>query len=370
MIGRNLIDIFDRSFNASRSQRRHRNEIASLRLGWLRLASLKAEIFRSQPLLRPFLLIGALFVFAAAGAQRPLVRARVEPDSIFIGDRFDLVIEVEKDLVQTVEFPEFRPEAQNSDFELVESLPVDTLLRDGRRLHLSKRYRVAAFGEGRFNLGPAQVLYADKNIVDTLSSADSLRIEVATFQIDSTSQSIYDLKPQLTLPFRMAEVRGYILWTLFGLLLLGAVLYGLVRYLRSRGKRIGDLFKPAPPVPPHVAAIRALEALHHQKLWQNNRHKAYYSALTDILRTYIAARWEVGALEMTTDEIVAALRSIDLPDKARMDLGAVLRDADLVKFAKAAPEAEQNEADYLKAYYFVEETKPVTEQAEEETENE
>ncbi|MDE6500078.1 MAG: hypothetical protein K2K83_05160, partial [Rikenella sp.] len=158
--------------------------------------------------MRLLFLTGALFAFAAAGAQPPVVRARVEPDSVFIGDRFDLVIEVEKDLVQTVEFPEFRPNAENSDFELVESLPVDTLLRDGRRLHLRKRYRMAAFGEGRFNLGTAQVLYADKNIVDTLSSADSLRIEVATFLIDSTSQSSYDLKPQLPLPFRMAEVRG------------------------------------------------------------------------------------------------------------------------------------------------------------------
>ena len=34
-----------------------------------------------------------------------------------------------------------------------------------------------------------------------------------------------------------------------------------------------------------------------------------------------------------------------------------------MKFAKATPEAEQNEADYLKAYYFVEETKPVEEEA-------
>ena len=35
----------------------------------------------------------------------------------------------------------------------------------------------------------------------------------------------------------------------------------------------------------------------------------------------------------------------------------ILRDGDLVKFAKATPPAEENEADYLKAYYFVEETK-------------
>ena len=57
------------------------------------------------------------------------------------------------------------------------------------------------------------------------------------------------------------------------------------------------------------------------------------------------------------------MRREELPDKARMDLTAILRDADLVKFAKATPEAEQNEADYLKAYYFVEETKLVEEDA-------
>ena len=45
-----------------------------------------------------------------------------------------------------------------------------------------------------------------------------------------------------------------------------------------------------------------------------------------------------------------------------MDLTSILRDADLVKFAKFAPEADQNDADYQKAYYFVEETKEVEEQ--------
>ncbi|MDE7123206.1 MAG: hypothetical protein K2N93_02570, partial [Alistipes sp.] len=160
---------------------------------------------------------------------------------------------------------------------------------------------------------------------------------------------------------------GYVVRGLLALLLLAAALWGLRRWLAGRGKRLGDLFRPAPPLPPHVAAIRALEALHHQKLWQNNRHKLYYSGLTDILRTYIAARWEIGAMEMTSDEILAAMRDVELPAKARMDLQAILRDADLVKFAKATPEAEENEADYLKCYYFVEETKLVEEQPGEET---
>ena len=265
--------------------------------------------------------IALLFAGLAARAQEtPTVTARVEPDSIMIGDRFDYVIDVEKDLVQVVEFPVFDP--RDGKIELVENCPVDTL-----------------------------------------RSTDSVYLEVATFQIDSTSQSIYDLKAQKNLPFRFREVSGYVKWGVFFLLMLLAAGYALKRYLASRGKGFGDLFKPAPPLPPHVAAIQALEALHNQKLWQNNRHKQYYSGLTDILRTYIAARWGFGAMEMTSDEIIETMRPEELPDKARMDLTAILRDADLVKFAKATPEAEQNEADYLKAYYFVEETKPVEEEA-------
>lgn len=308
---------------------------------------------------RLLLLLLALPLMQSLWADTPVVRARVEPDSIFIGDRFDYVIEIDKDLVQTTHFPTFS--AKDGMVELVEELPVDTLKRDGRRLRIAKRYRLAAFQEGLINMGAAGVVYADKNIVDTLYATDSVYLKVATFQIDSTSQSIFDLKPQQNLPFKVAEIKSYLLWGLLALVVLVALLVALDRYLKARGRRLGDLFKPAPPQPPHVIAIAALEALHHQKLWQNNKHKLYYSLLTEILRTYIDGRWGVSAMEMTSDEIIAAMRSVELPDKARMDLTAILRDADLVKFAKFAPEAEQNENDYQKAYYFVEETKPVEE---------
>ncbi|MBQ8581740.1 MAG: hypothetical protein IJ478_06625 [Alistipes sp.] len=304
----------------------------------------------------PLLLLVSLV--AVAQSDTPTVKARIEPDSIFIGDQFDFIIEVEKDLVQTTLFPEFTPQGE-SLIELVEVMPIDTLERDGRRLKIAQRYRLAAFQEGLINMGKPGVLYADKNIVDTLYTTDSLVLKVATFQIDSTSQSIYDLKPQLTLPFKLAEIRGYLMWGMLLAALIALALYGLHRYLEARGRHLKDLFKPAPPEPPHVVAIKALEALHHQKLWQNNKHKLYYSTLTDILRTYIAGRWGVGAMEMTSDEIIAAMREVELPEKARMDLTSVVMDADLVKFAKFTPEAEQNESDYTKVYYFVEETKPV-----------
>ena len=286
---------------------------------------------------RPTLLIAAaaaLFTTATAGAQTPVVEARVVPDSIGIGDIFTLEIDVERDQVQVTEFPVFENDER---LEMVQSLPVDTLSQEGRQLKLRKRYIMQAFSEGRYNLGRPGVLYADKNIVDTLYTSDSLRLDVGTFQIDTTKQTIYDLKAQRTLPFRAEEIAGYLFWGLFLLLNLAALFFALRYHLAKRGKHLSDLFRPAPPAPPHVEAIRALETLHNQKLWQNNKHKVYYSGLTDILRRYLAGRYGIGAMEMTSDEIIDAVRPLDLPRKSEMELTALLREADLVKFAKATP---------------------------------
>ncbi len=225
---------------------------------------------------RPIFLLAAAALLAAAtaAAQTPTVEARLVPDSIGIGDLFTLEIDVERDQVQVTEFPIYE---NDEKIETVQSLPVDTLAQEGRRLKLRKRYIMQAFSEGRYNLGRPGVLYADKNIVDTLYTPDSLRLDVGTFQIDTTKQTIYDLKPQRTLPLRAEEIAGYLFWGLFLLLNLVAAFFALRYHLAKRGKHLSDLFKPAPPAPPHVEAIRALEGLHNQKLWQNNKHKAYYS---------------------------------------------------------------------------------------------
>ncbi len=311
----------------------------------------------------------ALLAFGAAAAQTeqgaerpalpanaPVVSGSIEPDSVGIGDRFLYSIEVEKDLVQSVFFPSFGGDGSDS-YELIEDLPIDTLSREGRKLKLRKSYRLAAFDEGIHRVVP-QVMYADKNIVDTIGGADTLELLVTTIEIDSTSHAIFDIKPQKTLPFRLGEITGYIKWTLVALLALAALAYAAKRILKRYGKRFSDMFRPAPPLPPHEAALAALEKLRAQRLWQEGRHKQYYSALTDILRTYIAGRYGVSAMEMTSDEIVEAMRGVDLPRKSAMDLAQILREADLVKFAKAAPEADENEAAYRAACDFVEQTKP------------
>lgn len=301
---------------------------------------------------------------AAVSDDVPVVRGSVEPDSIGIGDQFIYSIEVDKDLVQSVFFPEFGGEGSEA-YSLIEDMPIDTLQRDGRRMTIRKRYLLGAFEEGIHRVVP-QVMYADKNIVDTLSGADTLDLLVTTFQIDSTSHSIFDIKPQKTLPFRMGEITGYIKWVIVALLVIAALVYALRRVLAHYGRSLSDMFRPAPPQPPHVVAFAALERLRGERLWQQEKHKLYYSALTDILRTYLVGQFGVGAMEMTSDEIIEAVRGLDVPQKNAMDLTQMLREADLVKFAKAVPDAEDNEAAYRAAWDFVEQTRPEEPETEEE----
>ena len=336
------------------------------------MANSKFKIQNSK-LWTTLLVVCAVLAYFVAAAQiegnvrpsnAPRISGRFEPDSIGIGDRFTYSIEVEKDLVQTVIFPNFAASA-GEQFELIEDVPVDTLERDGRRLKLRKSFRLAAFQEGVQRILP-QVMYADKNIIDTLYGEDTLSLLVTTFEIDSTSHSIFDIKPQKTLPFRFGEISGYLMWSLVALVVLAIGLYVAYRIMRHYGKSLSDIFHPAPPMPPHEEAFRALERLYVLRLCQHDKHKLYYSTLTDILRRYIAARFEVGAMEMTSDEIIAAMREVELQKKAAMDMADVLRAADLVKFAKAIPESEENEAAYQAVWDFVELTKPVEEQPTEE----
>lgn len=324
----------------------------------------------------------ALIIVQSVVAQstKPTITSRLSADTIMIGDRVTLTVEVEKDVMQHIVFPTFdftpkeSPESGDEQkmpepsIEVIRDYAPDTIPQEGRRVLLRKRYEMAVYDEGIYKLGKAQVLYLDKNLIDTLFAEREEELFVKTFQIDSTMTSVRDLKPQMTLKLRFAEISGHLAIALGVLLLLALATYLLIRYLHKRGKHLSDLFKPAPPVPAHIVAIEALEKLYNDKLWQNNKHKQYYSGLSDILRTYLAGRFEVGAMEMTTDEIADALRTIDIEQKPKMDLLSVLRDADLVKFAKATPEAEDNELAYSKAYHFVEDTKPVEQVAEEEDE--
>jgi hypothetical protein len=314
-----------------------------------------------------------LFTLAASVAvaqeSAPVVTAAFDRDSILIGDQFTLEVRIDKDMMQMVGFPELLESAQPEGLEVLEEFPADTLASDARRQTIGKRYRMTIWNEGIYNLGLFPALYVDKNVVDTLWSADSLRIFVGTFDIDLSKDKPFDIKPPARVSFRFGEISGWLALGLAVLAVIGVGVWLLVRYLRRR-----HLLGGGKELPPHVEAIRRLELLRNQKLPQNGKHKQYYSGITDILRTYLARRWGIGAMEMTSAEIVEAVeaphRAGEVDDKRFSALRALLTTADLVKFAKFVPDEAEVDAAYFDAYYFVEETKAAVEGAAEESEKE
>lgn len=295
----------------------------------------------------------------SAAAQEPveIVGARFEPDSVLLGDHFDLVLEVVSDSSVGVAFPVLEGGIADGRIELLQERGIDTVKQEGTRYHLRKRWRMTSFEPAAYSLDSLGLLWTDGTKVDTLYSAEPLTLQVGMMPVDTAQKTIYDIKQPLPAPLKFGEIGGYAFSALGVLAVVALVVLLIIRRLR---KKEGEQQKPSEPA--HIVAIRQLEILSNQKLWQNGKIKEYYSRLTEILRGYLEGRFGVCAMEMTTDEIVVALRGLSLTPKHLQQLGALLAESDLVKFAKYHPSEESHEEYYNIVYYFVEESKEVAEE--------
>lgn len=313
-------------------------------------------LYVKKIVLAAFVLLTVNGLLYAQQQERPSIEAHFSADSVLIGDQFQLEVQIRKDMMEIVEFPSFDKGhlGDSSHIEILGESKIDTLETNGRNLLLRKAYTLTCFDEANYHLGRFPVLYVDKNVADTLWSNDSLRIVVTTLPVDTVKQKIYDVKAPIHTPVRFGEFSGYLATGVAVALLLAVIIYLIVKRLRKRPLLNG---KKGPAEPPHVTAIKQLEKLHAQKLWQSGKHKQYYTCITDILREYLSNRYPIKAMELTSQEILERMAGESLTDKSMQRLRDVLITADFVKFAKYTPEGDQNETAYTESYYFIEETK-------------
>lgn len=310
------------------------------------------------------LLVVGLVVAVFGQRTEPRVQLKLERDSIELGDQITLAVIIDKDLAQDVRVPEFKENRLTESIEIIAGPRVDTLRREGRELQLQVSYLITSFDAGRHVLKQFPIVMGVEPKFDTIFSLDSVVLNVATYEIDTTTMQIFDIKQPLDTPIIWAEVAPYVWWGLLGLMVAGGLVWVGLWWWRRRKAAIAAAIEPI-----HVRAIRQLEALHSQKLWQAGQTKEYFSELTDILRDYLQGRYGIEAMEMTSAEILAALAQVN-EHKLIEQLRAMFAVSDLAKFAKMTPDGTECETAYFDVYYYVDQTKEIVVEEPEEASHE
>ena len=116
----------------------------------------------------------------------------------------------------------------------------------------------------------------------------------------------------------------------------------------------------APARPPWEVAFEELYDLRHAGLVAEARFAEHFDRVSDIVRKYLGARFGFDGLESTTREVLFVLRRLTPPLESLDSIESFLRQADLVKFAKTVPSAEDCELALTRAERIISTTLPET----------
>ena len=268
------------------------------------------------------------FLFSATVfGQQKQVQTSIDTTKNKIGAEFKLTLKTNVDTLSKVVFPNVK---NFGALEVIQSYPIDTIKKNDR-YELVKKYGLAQFDSGKYTIPSIRILINNKAFL-----SDSIKVEVANVQVDTLKQKMFDIKDIAPADNSIGDWWKWLLVLLI-IVGLGALAYWYVKKHKEK-KSATEIYKT-----PIEKATNLLNTLEKKELWQRGEIKEYYSELTDIVRIYIEEAIEVPAMESTTSELIQALKIASLKKKMELsketidNLFTVLKQADLVKFAKSKP---------------------------------
>jgi hypothetical protein len=283
-------------------------------------------------------------VISTAWAQEVVIKSELDTNKALIGDQIKLRLSVEKQADIQVDFPALK-DTITHDIEIVSKSSIDTTSVASERFLLSQELLISVFDTGLYEIPSLAFIMQKGTKQDTLHTLP-VKFEILSVKSDST---IRDIKAIYKVPMSFRELSPYILITI----VLGLLIWLLIHYLKNRHNN--DKVEPVAnsSEPPDIVALRALEQLKEEKPWIHGKVKFYHIMISEILRTYIERRFDIMALEQTTDEILIALKPPVCKAFDHNRLSEILKLADLVKFAKVIPGVNENAAQVDLASEFV-----------------
>lgn len=177
---------------------------------------------------------------------------------------------------------------------------------------------------GWLPMGPAcqKVLWAEN-----LPSVE----EPAGQQSDAPMTDIHDIKPALP----MEPDLQWLIWLVVAVVFV-AVLAAGAWWLWRRRKNKNEEAQAAPLPAPEVEAYALLDCLAAE---DHSNLKGFYFRLSAILRRYMERRYGIPAAEMTTEELLPAMRGLALSQDLSQEVRSFCLRSDPIKFAGARGDA-------------------------------
>ncbi len=283
------------------------------------------------------------------------------PGPFYIGDLIPITLTVESKTGVTYPAPDLA-EINSRVFQIKDrSKPVYERRRDGQVFKL--RFLVTSWEIGTFDIPSFKVNYQYNSKDAGYFTVTGRKIKISSLlPANRTEEQLLKLdikgpKGPVGLPPRYQ----LLWWYLAGILLLVFVWF-LIRTLRRMAAQKEPEFGTGttPLEPAHIIALRHLEAIRNNNYLARGDFKTYYSELSECLREYMENRFQIRALEMTTEEFLTYLST---SHRLQLEFEMIIKDfmnsSDLVKFAKHLPVLEEAERALNLIQQLIESTKDV-----------
>lgn len=311
-----------------------------------------------------FLLLTLILSLPGSFAQVVTATAELDTSRILIGGHANFTISVRYPMgtpSPAITWDGFR-DTITSKIEILNHRLDTTISTNGKTVLIHHKFKITSFDSGFVVIPP--IPFYKMGDTSKPVSTQALLLEVLTVPVDTT-QPIKEIYEPFRAPFSIKEALP---WIIGGAIILFIAALAFYLYWRKKQAAKKPLPPPPPPLPAHEHALKELDKLEKEELWQKGLIKDYYTGITRIIRDYLEDRFKINAQEQTSSEILYSLRMKITGTSTRENLRELLLLSDMVKFAKEEPLPDENKRVIANAREFIqqtkEEVKPVIEKEE------
>ncbi|MBA3679972.1 MAG: hypothetical protein H0W73_02105 [Bacteroidetes bacterium] len=303
--------------------------------------------------------IALIFIFCSKLSFGQIrVNAVLDSSKIRIGEQVKLDLYVNYDASQNdlkIQWPTIG-DTITGKIEVISVTQIDTTIPDKNNPSVFQQHQqilVSAYDSGYFAIPGFEFIVNNDTAHPFITP--TLLLEVHTVPTDTSMTKTKDIKPPFDEKFNWKWYLNYIYWGA-GIILFALAIVLITLYFSRKKKNV--IVEPEKPkIPAHITALATLEKIKAEQIWKDGQVKEYYSSISDAVRLYIEERFNVFALESTTDEIMKAFRTQVVDKTSKEKLEQTLTLSDLVKFAKMTPIEDEHRFTLENAFDFVNGTK-------------